>query len=329
MNIFKALSEGNGKISETNITSFLNYLLDSSNELNNSFFILFSNLIDQNLDNPILKTNLFLEARSLREQILSFSTMYTVQCEPEYSIKNNYGNKVIPDILLRVVHKQSEEDILYCIIENKINKSAISNGQIEKQFKFFIDSDDYKTGAPVISIYITPDEPVYQFLVDNSKTENPNTAWIKWVNHKENENSIEATLKTLIVEEQKAEIQPIDLNTKFIIKSFIDYISTEFRERINGKKNFSYKGFNVSSIAETTYKGDKLIIKRFSNNMIRFFDEEDNLREVEVKPILRDLNQELRLNIELTHSTGKAKNTQILGREIINKLNSINNQQNV
>ena len=59
--------------------------------------------------------------------------------------------------------------------------------------------------------------------------------------------------------------------------------------------------------------------------MIRLFDEEDNLKEVEVKPILRDLNQALGLDIELYHSTGKAKNTQIFGREIINKINSMSN----
>lgn len=41
MNIFKSLSQGNGTISETNITSFLSYLLNSTNELDNSFLVLF------------------------------------------------------------------------------------------------------------------------------------------------------------------------------------------------------------------------------------------------------------------------------------------------
>ncbi|MDR1055835.1 MAG: hypothetical protein LBL90_08455 [Prevotellaceae bacterium] len=36
MNIFKALLVGNGKISETNITSFISYLFDMTNELKNS-----------------------------------------------------------------------------------------------------------------------------------------------------------------------------------------------------------------------------------------------------------------------------------------------------
>ena len=48
MNIFKSLSQGNGSISETNITSFLSYLLNSTNELDNSFILLFLELIDKN-----------------------------------------------------------------------------------------------------------------------------------------------------------------------------------------------------------------------------------------------------------------------------------------
>ena len=54
--------------------------------------------------------------------------------------------------------------------------------------------------------------------------------------------------------------------------------------------------------------------------MVRLFDKDDNLLDIEVKPILREINDVYELGIELFHSTGKAKNTQILGREIINRL---------
>lgn len=40
MSIFKALSKGNGKISETNITSFINYFLASTNELKTTLILL-------------------------------------------------------------------------------------------------------------------------------------------------------------------------------------------------------------------------------------------------------------------------------------------------
>jgi len=325
VNIFKALSEGNGKISETNITSFLNYLLDSTNELNNSFFILFGKLIDENLQSTLIEDELKLDNTSIRNQIITFSESYVVSCEPEYAILSNNGSKVIPDILLKVSNKQSNEDVLYCIIENKIKKGAISKNQIGKQFRFFTESEEFTENIPIVSVYITPDEIVFESEFRKGKEENPNTVWLKWVNFTKQNNSIESVLKKLIKQEQNAEIQPIDLNTKFIIKSFIDYISSEFRKKSSGYKNFSYKGFDVVSTAKTDNENQTVQIRRYSNNMIRLFDSDDEPMNVQVKPILRAINENHNLGIELYHSTGKSKNTQILGREIINKLNSKNN----
>ena len=124
----------------------------------------------------------------------------------------------------------------------------------------------------------------------------------------------------MIKYEQNAEIEPIDPNTQFIFKSFIDYISTELSYKESGSKNFSFKGFDEVAKANIELDGTKYSLKRFSNHMIRLFDKNDNLLEIQVKPILRKINKKLELNIDLFHSTGVAKNTQILGREIINKL---------
>ena len=135
---------------------------------------------------------------------------------------------------------------------------------------------------------------------------------MKWINHDENEKSIEAILRALIRHEHNAEIEPIDPNSQFIIKSFVDYVATEFSE---------YNGFNVVGEASVSIENEKYIIKRFSNNMIRLFDESGEPLNVEVLPILRKINNEKHLGIDIDHSPGKAKNTQILGREIINELN--------
>lgn len=324
MNIFKALSEGNGRISETNITSFMNYLLDSTNEMNNSFFVLFAKLIDSQLEKNKLSDLLKINQNTIREQILNFSNNYIVSSEPEYSIRKSDGSKQIPDILLRINSKLTEEDIAYLIIENKINKSAIKKGQIEKQFDYFSMSEDYEKGKPIFSILITPDEKIFEKLYNHATEKNVKTLWLKWINHSETNRSIEAILRQLIKHEQNAEIEPIDPNTQFIIKSFIDYIATEFSVKTNGKKNFSYKGFDEIGIAQVIVNNEKFCIKRFSNNMIRLFDEEDNLLDIEVKPILREIDKIYNLGIEPNHSTGKAKNTQIFGCEVINRLKNKN-----
>ncbi len=324
MNIFKALSEGKGRISETNITSFMSYILDSSNELNNSLFILFAKLIDTQIDNNKICTLLGFNQKTIREKIINFTSNYIVSSEPEYSIQNHEGNKQIPDILLRIISKTTEEDAAFLIIENKISKTAIKKDQVEKQFDCFTKSEDYDKDKPVYSVLITPDEKVFEKLYKSSLEKNSRTVWLKWLNNNNDNSSIEAILRQLIKYEQNAEIEPIDPNTQFIIKSFIDYLATEFSIKENGKKNYSYKGFEVIGIANAEIDKTEYCIKRFSNNMIRLFDMEDNILEIEVKPILRKINEEYKLGIELFHSTGKSKNTQILGREIINKLKKYN-----
>lgn len=303
------------------MTSFLNYLLDSTNELNNSFFVLFSDLIDKHLTDISIGSIINKTDKSIRNDIIDFSSTYYVSCEPEYPILHNDGSRVIPDILLKVIEKSVEEVVAYLIIENKIKKSAVARNQIEKQFQYFKNSEDYSSNCPVISVYITPDERFYESFYLSGKEKNPNTVWLKWVNYTDEEDSIEGVLKKLIYEEQKAEIHPIDLNTKFIIKSFIDYISTEFMQKTSGKKNFSYKGYDVVSSADTDLDGQSIRIKRFSNNMIRLFNSEEELMEVQVKPILRFLNEKLALGVDLHHSTGILKNTQVFGRDVIDRLN--------
>ena len=321
MNIFKALSEGNGKISETNITSFLSYLLDSSNELNNVFFMLFIKLIDKHLKSRKIVEILNLRNINLRDQIFDFTNNYTVISEPEYVIFNKAGKKQIPDILLKIIEKNNENDILYILIENKINKSSLTIGQIEKQLEFFKQSSDFNKEIPVISLLITPNDNIFKKMINFEFTgKTLNTVWLHWTNYETN-NSIESTLKALIKAELSAEIEPIDPNTLFIIKSFIDYLATEFSKKEIGSKNFSFKGFDEKGKILVNIGNEKYWIKRFSNNMIRLFDKDENLVEIEVKPILRKVIESYDLNISLFHSTDIAKNTQILGREIINKLN--------
>lgn len=320
MNIFKALSGGNGRISETNITSFMNYLLDSSNELNNSFFVLFVDLLDKGDVNSGLFEMLHVKGRTIRQKILSFSDNYIVTSEPEYLITNENGNKQIPDILIRIKKKQSEEDVVYFIIENKINKGAIKKHQIENQFRFFHNSEDYEKGKPIYSVLITPDENIFESLYEEGKALNENTKWLKWTNHTQPNISIEAIVRCLITYEHKAEIEPIDPNTQFILKSFVDYLATEFSERVNGKKNFSYKGFKEMDSAYAKLGDMEYYIKRFSNSMIRLFDSEENLIEGSIKPKLREINEHCNLGVDILHPNGNMKNTHILGREIINKL---------
>lgn len=321
MNIFKALSQGNGKISETNITSFMSYLLDSSNELNNAFSILFLNQIINEIKSDELNKILEIEKHSIREQIITFSNKFNITSEPEYPLINNQGKKIIPDTLLRISSKNGDEDFAYFIIENKIKKKSLKIQQIENQYEIFKQSEDFDENTPTYSLLISPNESAFESLIEQAKRTNPNTIWLKWTDQHSEKNSILGILKQLIIFEQNAEIEPIDINTKFILKSFIDYLATEFPFKTNLIKNFNYNGFDEVENATVIIDNKTYIIKRFSNKMIRLFDKKNNLKNIEVKPVLRKTIQKYNLKIELTYSTGRKKNTQRLGREVIRDLN--------
>jgi len=317
MNIFKSLSQGNGRISETNITSFLSYLLDSSNELNNAFIVLFLELIDENTPAGNLMSNLNLQQRTLREKIIEFSKRYSVLSEPEYPINDR---EQIVDVFLKIMRKD-EEDVVYILIENKIKKEANNPKQALNQFTKFEGSEDCNDGVPIYSVLISIDNERFADMHKHALTVNEKSAWLKWTNHKNPEKSLVTALRNLIRYEHEAEIQPIDPNSQFIIKSFIDYIITEYSFKESGQKNFSFNGFDVVSTATVNLNKKSLSIKRFANKMIRIFDENDNMVAGDVKPMLREINEEYELGVSLYFPGGRKKNTQYLGRDIINELN--------
>ena len=319
MNIFMALSEGHGQISETNITSFVSYLLNSSNELKNSFFVLFAQLIDTGLNENKICDLLNIKQKLIREKIIHFSNSYIVSSVPEYRIKKE-DKLQIPDILVRIYSKDKEEIKAFFLIENKIKIGAVAIGQLEKQVSFFKTSDeDYVENIPVYSIFITPDDDAFQATYEQARNENINTIWLKWTNNVECDISIEAILREVIKYEHNAEIEPIDLNTQFIIKSFIDYLSTEFSKNERRKLNFSVDGFGVVAYAEVNVDKKNYTIKKFENKMIRVFDNNDELLDIKVKPFLRKVNKEYNLNVDENQ-----KNTQVLGEEFIIALNKKN-----
>lgn len=226
MNIFKSLSQGNGRISETNITSFLSYLLNTSKELNNSFLLLFFQLMDNNSAGSKIGDLLNLKQPTLRERIIYFTNNYVVSAIPEFAIKYDQSEQ-IADVLVRISSKRDESDVCYIVIENKIKKASASTWQVSKQYDYFVNSADYEQNVPVFSMLITTDSAAFSAMHANAVAVNPNSIWLKWTNHIERENSVESTLRYLIKHEMDAEISPINLNTQFIIKSFIDYIATE------------------------------------------------------------------------------------------------------
>lgn len=319
MNIFKSLSQGNGTISETNITSFLSYLLNSANELNNSFLLLFFDLIDNNSNGLKVLDFLNLKQQTIRDRLIDFGKKYSVIADPEFALVGKKGKQIV-DVFLKVIN-QEQQDILYFLIENKIQKGAYNAEQLSKQYTNLKESEDFDPKVPVISILITTDYDKFAEMHSNIESLNKNSVWLKWSNSQSTNNSLEGILRKLIKHEHDSEIQPINPNTQFIIKSFVDYILTEYSYRDIAGRNFSYNGFDVTTSTTVTVENKTYILKRFENDMIRAFDTDDNVLDIEVKPLLRKIIQSYKLDVALLFPGGQNKNTRHLGRDVINALN--------
>ena len=314
MNIFKALSQGNGQISETNMTSFLSYLLNESDEFGSAFLLIFLESIKD-----IIPKYIEINGNSYREKINDLSLKYSYYASPEFRVQSGNRTQVI-DINLTISDKAAENDVLFILIENKIKKSAIKKDQCLEQFQIFKASEEIPDNTPVYSVLITPPDEIFKQVFDSIACENDDSAWLHWTDGKSGKKSIEKMLKDLMYLENNLEISPINENTKYIIKSFVDHMSSELSEK-NKQYSFSIAGATVVDSANFKKEDEHLTLKRFDNNMIRIFNIEDELLEIPVKPVLREIISKYKLDVDLFRAPGKKKNTQTLGKDVINQLN--------
>jgi len=304
MNIFNALSQGYGSISETNYTSFLSFLLSDTNECKNYFFIQFLKLTEDILKISIIKDILKIDQKSMREISNVFRNRYQFTVEPEKTF-----NGVRTDIFIRIYDRSEKEiDVIYFIIEAKISKKSIRDNQLDNQIMNFKKSEEYNSSAFLIPVLITPDDKYYSKCFSNQLE---NVCWIEWLHSFD---SITASLRKLIDLEHAAQIEPFDFSVLFIIKSFIDFIETSFTKSFN--LNYSVAGIPEKEKAVFLLDGSTYILRRFQNNMIRIYDDNDNLQESEVKPVLREIIKTYNFNISLENKT-----THMLGRDVITALN--------
>lgn len=220
MNIFKALSQGDGRINETNVTSFLSFICNESTEFSAAFLILFLEEINHRLNESLFD----IEGKTYRQKIENFKNKYSYSAQPEYRVEADKQRQDL-DVLIIISDKNSESDYCYLLIENKIKKTAYKEGQCQLQYELFKKTEDLQSETPIISVLISPNDPKFEGMINAVKSVNPNSVWLKWETTEEK--SLVELFRILIQLESKGEIAPIQNNTQYILKSFIDYISTE------------------------------------------------------------------------------------------------------
>ncbi len=318
MNIFNALSQGDGSITETNVTSFLSYTFNETNEFSATLLLLFLAEIEIQVEGLSFDEILSISGNNFRQRVHNFRNNHTYSSFPEHRLTAN-GTVRDADILVTISESNGDNDCCYLLIENKIKKSALKEEQCTEQFLLFNQMEDCQENVPIFSILISPDIDDFSKMLDNVKSKNNLSAWIKW--HSENETSMVDIFKTLIELENKSNISPIDQNVLYIIKSFIDYIATNL-SKTEKLSSFSIAGSEVVEAAPVELDGMNFTLNRYDNNAIRLFDSENEIVDKQIKPILRELIAKYKLGIVLERKPGKMKNTRRLGREVIRELKS-------
>ena len=226
MNIFKILANGEGRINETNVSAFLGYLLDpnANHSLGYEFLKRFFEPIVKENDFKADKYDyqIFFEQgfskdeRKQKVDIVIVCSHTELGEGSETKVKNYINNfKIIKKVFL---------------IENKINLGSFKKEQVQNQFESYknVFKDNEGGNNPdIYSIYVTPNnDTFYEEFKDNIEV--PNKTHIFWKND-DTKKSIKNMLIDIVSKENIGDIEAINEYTRHTLKSFIQFIETDFK----------------------------------------------------------------------------------------------------
>ncbi len=269
MNIFKILSAYDGSINEPNVSSFLAYLLDP--------------LEDHGLSSSLVQTILqdfvdsdekfFTEIINDKGKVvdLSRNSDYRVIIQPEFSVEVESKGKPKAkhrrdiDILIEIYRKDA---LLYAIaLENKITDSSINrkDSQIEDEYLGITSYYGTSKAPQIYFVYLTPKYSplaIEKFAALSCKEK----LHLTWNRFEDTENTVPSLLEKimdLLEQDSRGLRDPLNNETKFLLKSFLSFIRANFKSYFEEKSN---------KIEKTNY--GKPVFEYFKEFIHRLHDDE-------------------------------------------------------
>ena len=289
MNIFSVLSMGKSRLHETSMSAMLAYLLNPNQ--------------DHGVGNKFLKS--FLELSNEKniysiyiEKIGSTQLKFDIDLEVQYYYK---GKRSDIDVQIKIFDNNWNE-LHRIIIENKIKTGAANPKQLEQYYEAVInDENDENISEDKLSIiFITPDlnNKILKEEFDNLKTDKK--IWINWNSSLEDKNTVVRIIQSILVQEQNAEISPINEYMRHIFKAFTYFVNKTLDTSVNKFRFGEDIGEIEKEISlEIDNKLYKLILR--DSGQIQLFDENDI--KVVAKPLLKNYLEKNKIIITDKKST--------------------------
>lgn len=307
MNIFKALSYGNGRITETNISSVLAYLLNPTEDhgLNYEFV------------NEFVKSLNFYNEEELLKKYSSSYINYDINVLLEFPVSvketNSAKSRRSIDILLEFYDKYDKKDnpnpVFSICVENKIIDTSFSDmSQISDEILGL--ENNYKENKNKPEIYFVllcpkdSKEKINNSFSDET-IKNYKKTHILWKGNK-HDKYITKIINNILKKESTGKIDPISTEIKFILKSFLSFINNGFQSKCEQQKQNEKTDYGRPVIEYLRELYDKLE-----------FD-----KEYTVKYVKDELSKEIKKQSGKTlHST--TRNCQMY-KVIVNDINRTN-----
>ena len=289
MNIFKALCNGNGSINEENITSFLGYLLNPSE--------------DHDMKDEFIKR--FLEKIHLSDDIkYTDSKDYNISYEMLVTDKNP---KYI-DIVF-----ETEKHII--AIENKIKKESCQDTQLQEEYlglQNYCQNNEQLKNKNIILCFLIPSIDKIDVKKYQNSIPDTNFRIITW-------KDITKILCKILEDEYAAKINPLNDYSKQTIKAFINFMYNFLEDKVVSKSlEFELLG---RKYLITEYKSKTIIVER----ILKKDDGELEYETVSAREIIRrKLDEYKNINEDFSYvKTGlKNQNTRKVGKMLIKLLKS-------
>ncbi|MCW7472195.1 hypothetical protein [Leptospira levettii] len=310
MNIFKILASGDGTINEANVSAFLGYLLDpyADHGLGDELLSRILQEFSATASNVSLPDGIFNEDEIVD---LSSSSSFDVEILLEQAFKGKSNEKKeIVDIVVLIFQKekiqiesiakemlsgnQARELKQIILIENKIKAGSAKDEQLKNQYNNTIDTINFhnklnlsmeKIKKLISYIYISPESNATKDIFQTFHSEEKDCPKLPlfWKEdsseNKSESNTVLQILKDIVRDSQLGDIEPVHQETVYLLRSFINFIESGFRtrleEKVSGKKIPNvYKDFDLFSEKEKYLLSEESsdLTKKFLNFVQKNFN---------------------------------------------------------